>query len=277
MSRRSRRSLPADGVADPSTDGSADPSTDDAADPSTDGSADPSTDDAADPSTDDAADRDGAPAEGRNGATTGGSRGVRARLAVHDPPHAPVAEALPDGSVATDVERVRVDDAVVSEFRTERRIGTEPVFAADGEYVYRVRSPATAQYPCRSIESLGHPVSDVRVRTNPDRILLTLSLPSVDPIDEIVAAVEATGASVTLDRLTRSGGSGECDPVVIDRGRLTDRQREVVRTAQRLGYFEYPRETDAEAVAAAVGITRSTFSEHLAAAQRQVFGEFVDP
>jgi hypothetical protein len=260
------------------TDDSADPSTDDSADPSTDDSADPSTNDSADPSTNDsAADGDGAPDDDRDGATTGRSRGVRARLAVHEPPHAPVAEALPEGSVATGVERVRVDDAVVSEFRTERRIGTEPVFAADGEYVYRIRSPATTQYPCRSIESLGHPVSDVSVRTNPDRILLTLSLPSVDPIDEIVSAVEATGASVTLERLTRSGGSGGCDPVVIDRGRLTDRQREVVRTAQRLGYFEYPRETDAEAVAAAVGIARSTFSEHLAAAQRQVFGEFVDP
>jgi len=238
MSWRSRRPSSGDEVADPADDG-----------------------------------RDGAAAEG----AVGRSRGVRARLSVRDPPHAPVAEAIPDGSVATDVERVRVDGAVVSEFRTDRPIGTDPVFAADGEYVYRVRSPRTGRYPCRSVESLGHPVSDVTVRTNPDRILLTLWLPSVDPIDEIVEAIEATGASVTLEQLTRSGGSGGCDPVVVDRDRLTDRQREVVRTAQRLGYFEYPRETDAEAVAAAVGIARSTFSEHLAAAQRQVFDELVDP
>ncbi|QKY15882.1 helix-turn-helix domain-containing protein [Halorubrum sp. CBA1229] len=235
--------------------------------------ADPSGDDAADSAVDDESDEDGAVAAG----PAGRSRGVRARLAVRDPPHAPVAEALPDGSVATDVERVRLDDAVVSEFRTDRLIGAEPVFAADGEYVYRVRSSPAEPYPCRSIESLGHPVSDVTVRTAPDRILLTLSLPSVDPIDEIVETVEATGASVTLERLTRSGASGKGDPVVVDRGRLTDRQREVVRTAQRLGYFEYPRETDAEAVAAAVGIARSTFAEHLAAAQRRVFDELVDP
>jgi predicted DNA binding protein len=245
MSRRSRRSSAADDLAETSSDDLAD---------SPDG-------------------RDDATA----GEPAGRTDGVRARLAVRDPPHAPVAEALPDGSVATDVERVRVDDAVVSEFRTDREIGADPVFAADDEYVYRIRSPPTGQYPCRSIESLGHPVSDVTVRTNPDRILLTLSLPSVDPIGEIVDTVEATGASVTLERLTRSGGSGGCDPVVVDRGRLTDRQREVVRTAQRLGYFEYPRETDAEAVAAAVGIARSTFSEHLAAAQRRVFDELVDP
>ncbi|MFC7186181.1 helix-turn-helix domain-containing protein [Halorubrum yunnanense] len=225
----------------------------------------------------DAPDGDGGGEGAIDGAPAGRSEGVRARLAVRDPPHAPVADALPDGAVAADVERVRLDDVVVSEFRTDREIGGSPVFAADGEYVYRVRSPSTEPYPCRSIESLGHPVSDVTVRTSPDRIVLTLSLPSVDPIGEIVETVEATGASVTLERLTRSRGSGDCDPVVVDRGRLTDRQREVVRTAQRLGYFEYPRGADAEAVAAAVGIARSTFAEHLSAAQRQVFDELVDP
>lgn len=234
-------------------------------------------DDRGDPPDDRNGPPDDDPERVTGGEPTGRPRGVRVRLAVRDPPHAPVAEALPDGSVATDVKRVRLDDAVVSEFRTDRAIGAEPVFAADGERVYRVRSPPTEPYPYRSIESLGHPVSDVAVRTSPDRILLTLSLPSADPIGEIVETVEATGASVTLERLTRSGASTECDPVVVDRGRLTDRQREVIRTAERLGYFEYPRETDAEAVAAAVGIARSTFAEHLAAAQRRVFDELVDP
>lgn len=206
------------------------------------------------------------------------SRGVRARLAVRDPPAAPIAAVLPADAVATNVERVRVDDHVVSEFHTTCSVAADPVFEADGEYVYRLRTPAGAgPYPCRSVESLGHPVSDVTVRTDPDRILLTLSLPSVDPIGEIVDALESIGASVTLTRLTRSGESGDADPIVVDRGRLTDRQREVMRTATRLGYFEYPREADAEEVAAAVGIARSTFAEHLAAAQRRVFDELVDP
>lgn len=217
------------------------------------------------------------PADSSRDARSDRSCGVRARLAVRDPPHAPIAERLPDGSVATDVERVRVDDAVVSEFHTDRSIDADPVFEADGEHVYRLRTPASETYPCRSIEALGHPVSDVAVRTSPDRILLTLSLPSVDPIDEIVETIESTGGSVTLERLTRSGTATECDPVVVDRGRLTDRQREVVRAAQQLGYFEYPREAGAEAVAADVGIARSTFAEHLAAAQRRVFDELVDP
>ncbi|WP_418284325.1 helix-turn-helix domain-containing protein [Halorubrum sp. DTA46] len=205
-------------------------------------------------------------------------RGVRARLAIRDPPTAPVADALPDGVVATDVERIRVDDTIVSEFRTTRPIDGDPVFAADGEYVYRIRTPtADGEYPCRAVESLGHPVSDVTVRTNPDRILVSLSLPTVEPIGGIVDAIESAGGSVTLERLTRSGGSETGDPVVVDRDRLTDRQREVVRTAHRLGYFEYPREADAAEVAATIGIARSTFAEHLAAAQKRVFDALVDP
>ncbi len=206
------------------------------------------------------------------------SRGVRARLEIRDPPTAPVADVLSAGSVATSVDRIRIDDLVISEFHTTRPIDADPVFEADGEYVYRVRSPASdGPYPCRSIESLGHPVSNVAVRTSPDRILITLSLPSVEPIGEIIDTVESIGASVTLERLTRSGADAGGDPVVIDRDRLTDRQREVIRTATQLGYFEYPRKADAEEVAAAIGIARSTFAEHLAAAQRRVFDEFTDP
>ena len=197
---------------------------------------------------------------------------------MRDPPTTPIADVLADGVVATNVNRVRIDDSVISEFHTARPIDADPVFEADGEYVYRLRSPASdGPYPCHSIESLGHPVSDVAVRTSPDRILITLSLPSVEPIAEIVDTIESTGASVTLERLTRSGSDAGGDPVVIDRDRLTDRQREVMRTAQRLGYFEYPREADAKEVAAAIDIARSTFAEHLAAAQRQVFDEVFDP
>ncbi len=206
--------------------------------------------------------------------------GVRARLAVHDPPNCPVADGLPSDAVATDVDRVRTGEHVVEQFRVSEPLPVETdadlVFAADEEYVYR-RELDADECPCRLIESLGHPVTDVTVRTNPTRLVVTLSLPSVDPLGEIVEAIEAEGASVTLDRLTRSGSVDGSDPVVVDRARLTDRQHEVLRAARRLGYFEYPREASAAEVAEALGIARSTFAEHLAAAQKQVVGELTDP
>ncbi|MEF8887534.1 MAG: helix-turn-helix domain-containing protein, partial [Haloarculaceae archaeon] len=55
-----------------------------------------------------------------------------------------------------------------------------------------------------------------------------------------------------------------------------DRQREVVETAYEMGYFEYPRESNATEVATALDIQPSTFTEHLTAAQGKLLGELVE-
>ncbi len=165
----------------------------------------------------------------------------------------------------------------MEQFRTDGRLDDdgEPVFAAGDEYVHR-RDLPEGDCPCRAIEALGHPVHDVRVRGDPPRISLTLLLPSVEPLSEVIDRLESLGASVSLDRLTRTGDGDRSDPIVVDRATLTDRQREVLRTAHRMGYFSYPREASAAEVADAIGIARSTFSEHLAAAHQQVIGDVVD-
>ncbi|MBP1921357.1 hypothetical protein J2751_000346 [Halorubrum alkaliphilum] len=208
--------------------------------------------------------------------------GVRARLVAHDPPECPVVDALPDGTVATDVRAITLDDVTIEQFRVEGPIPSDgsapaaPVFEVDGARVYRRQVEPRDACPYRTIESLGYPVADATVRTNPDRLRVTVHLPTVEPLGGIVDAVESTGATVTLDRLTHSGDHERADPVVVDRRRLTDRQREVLCAAWRLGYFSYPREASAEEVAEAVGIARSTFAEHLAAAQRRMIGVVVD-
>lgn len=51
---------------------------------------------------------------------------------------------------------------------------------------------------------------------------------------------------------------------------LTDRQREVLFAAYRGGYFEYPRRASGEDIAADLGISPPTFSEHLRAAERKI-------
>ncbi|WP_164471601.1 bacterio-opsin activator domain-containing protein [Halosimplex salinum] len=55
--------------------------------------------------------------------------------------------------------------------------------------------------------------------------------------------------------------------------RLTDRQSTALQTAIVGGFFEWPRETNGENLAAAMDIGRSTFHQHLRAAQRKVFEE----
>lgn len=51
---------------------------------------------------------------------------------------------------------------------------------------------------------------------------------------------------------------------------LTDRQREVLTTAYLGGYFEQPREVDSTDLADRLGITQSTFSQHVRTAQCKI-------
>lgn len=53
---------------------------------------------------------------------------------------------------------------------------------------------------------------------------------------------------------------------------LTDRQREVLRTAFEAGYYDWPRGCTGEEVAAELGISSATFSEHVHAAERNLLG-----
>ncbi|MFB6297588.1 MAG: helix-turn-helix domain-containing protein [Salinirussus sp.] len=51
---------------------------------------------------------------------------------------------------------------------------------------------------------------------------------------------------------------------------LSDRQYEAVQAALEMGYFEWPRETDIEAVADALGVAHPTALEHLRKAQQKL-------
>lgn len=51
---------------------------------------------------------------------------------------------------------------------------------------------------------------------------------------------------------------------------LTERQREVVRTAFEAGYYEWPRKCTGADVAASLDISSATFSEHIHAAERNL-------
>lgn len=58
--------------------------------------------------------------------------------------------------------------------------------------------------------------------------------------------------------------------------RLTDKQRETLVTAFENGYFDRPRETTAADCAEALGISQSTFSQHLRVALDKVLGALLD-
>ncbi|ELY51649.1 helix-turn-helix domain-containing protein [Natronolimnohabitans innermongolicus] len=74
-------------------------------------------------------------------------------------------------------------------------------------------------------------------------------------------------AGFRLLRLTRDGAS---EP---PGDGLTDRQREALRIAYEMGYFEIPRRTSLEAVATELEISASSASERLRRAQTQLIEE----
>lgn len=126
---------------------------------------------------------------------------------------------------------------------------------------------------CEQIESVGCPVDDVRATDG--RLLVQFRVRSNERLREVIAAARETAADVRLNYVV-SAGDERSDAVVVDRGQLTDRQRETVETAYAAGYFAHPREANAEAVAEELGVSAATFREHLATAQAKLFGSVFD-
>lgn len=58
-------------------------------------------------------------------------------------------------------------------------------------------------------------------------------------------------------------------------GALTDRQREVLETALRLGYYENPRETTLEEIATELDIDHGTVGRHIRVIESKVFEKYV--
>lgn len=214
------------------------------------------------------------------------SEGVRAELAVHEPANCPLASlAAESDAPVTDVTWADGDDAVAEEFRiaadavpadTAALDALDPVVDVGDERVYRFERDPTVSCACELVESLGSPVADVRLRDG--TLVLTLHVADVDRLRTVVAELAGAAERVELRYLVYTGaedGPLESDPTLVDRAQLTDRQREVLRTAHEMGYFEYPREANATAVADELGIGVSTFAEHLAATQRVLLDDLL--
>lgn len=93
---------------------------------------------------------------------------------------------------------------------------------------------------------------------------------SQETIGETIADFEEMGMDVTLEALR--------DYEVRERplDRLTDRQRDVLRTAYEAGFFDVPRDTTVEELAADLELDPSTVSEHLQRAQGNLLAAVFD-
>ncbi len=82
-------------------------------------------------------------------------------------------------------------------------------------------------------------------------------------VGALARKLEGHGCDVAVERITPLRGTAV----------LTGRQEEVLRKAFAAGYFDYPRKTGSAELAAELGISGSTLSEVLRAAQRRILAE----
>lgn len=83
-------------------------------------------------------------------------------------------------------------------------------------------------------------------------------------ISDAVSEYESDDVTPTLERL----GGFQAAERHLDA--LTDRQREVLRTAFEMGYYDVPRDASTDDVAAELGVDPSTVTEHLQRAERNL-------
>jgi hypothetical protein len=210
------------------------------------------------------------------------SAGIRATVAFREPGDCPVAACSvgvegPIEHVSTSVVSADVTESV-TEFLAPAGIeqaGVEPVFEYGAETLYRARQGGHERCPCACLGRHGCPIH--RYTAEDGALTLVFHAATFEQLQSVVAALRDQYAPIDVRRLLQPplDGSPE-DRVFVNRGKLTDRQREVLVTAYEMGYFERPRRANASEVAAALDIAQSTLSEHLVTAQRKLLTDILD-
>ncbi|MFB6196766.1 MAG: helix-turn-helix domain-containing protein [Halobacteriaceae archaeon] len=209
---------------------------------------------------------------------------VRTRIGIEAAQSCPAARASTavDESITgvrrattADADGKYAEDIFLDASTALQQEGMNPVFRSESRSAYRFERRDGTGCVCERIERHGCPVFDITAHDG--TLFVSFHAPDIETIREIVADLRAAFDGVTVQRLSRESDDEGADPVLIDRNVLTDRQREVLETAWRMGYFEHSRQASATEVANELDIALSTFTEHLAAAQRKVLDPLLDP
>lgn len=207
--------------------------------------------------------------------------GIRATVAFSSPDVCPIASisAATDStidsvstSVASAPESESVTEFVVDAASIPEDVPAELVFSYGDRHVFRLPHDGTFDCPCECLGEFGCPTHRYVARQG--TLELVFHATDYEQLQTVIAELRSRFPGTDIRRLVRSPtGEGRSDTVFVDRGKLTARQLEVLRTAYEMGYFERPRRANATEVAAALDINQSTFSEHLVAAQTKLLAD----
>lgn len=216
--------------------------------------------------------------------------GIRAEIKIDDPADCVVtaASAAASGRVLSVSKSTNPDapERVTEEFMLEAEdypsrfdvdadVDIEPVFSYGSSEVYRFGRELGWGCPCECIERHDSPLVDVR--TKGASLYLTFHASDMHGLQAIIGDLKERYSNLDVQRLLQSQQDhGERNLVFVDRSTLTARQLEVLETAHRMGYFEHPKRANAGEVAEELGITSTTFTEHLAAAQTKLLDAILE-
>lgn len=208
--------------------------------------------------------------------------GIRAEVSLPTSAPSPFDGVVDGSSPIYSVSRCAPDldaQVVVLEFIADadlpRPEGVEVVFDYGDKAAYRFEAPCVDDSPFAVLDRHGVPVSETTIRD--ERLLVTFHASDLPTLRSVLDGFQESCPDMQVLRLLQSSSTPEeSDLVTVDRSDLTERQREVLTAAYEAGYFEHPKGANAGEVAASLGIDRSTFSEHVAAAQRKLLSTLLD-
>jgi predicted DNA binding protein/DNA-binding NarL/FixJ family response regulator len=145
----------------------------------------------------------------------------------------------------------------------------ERVHSEDGAETYQITvSGPTLQSHLLSLGAVvrstevSEKVIDIRAEVPPEVGIANV----VDEIEDVFGY-----GRVTMCRGTGPEEDGVERILRFDAEGLTDKQSEALQTAYYRGYFEQPKKNSADEIADALGVSRSTFLQHLRVAQRKTY------
>ncbi|MDR5673432.1 Transcriptional regulator, contains HTH domain [Halalkaliarchaeum sp. AArc-CO] len=165
-----------------------------------------------------------------------------------------------------------VTEFVVDTASPPEDLPAELVFSYGDKHLYRLVHDGTVGCPCECLGEFGCPPHRYVARRGTLEIVFHAA--DYEQLQAVIGELRERFPGTDIRRLVRSpSGDEKSDTVFVDRGKLTDRQLEVLRIAYEKGYFDRPRSTNATELAAELGINQSTFSEHLVAAQTKLLAD----
>lgn len=193
---------------------------------------------------------------------------LRARLRV-EPPSSAGCELLSAASDSGSVRQsISCPDGECPDQSCECH--AEVASAEDPEHPQLLSKEVTNSCVCQTFRNHSC-VSEIE-RVQDGELVFSVTIQGRDELRDIVSDLRKTGATVRLQRLVDLG-SGAAAGSRVDDTPVTDKQREAIRTAYELGYYETPRESGLGDVADELGISKSAASQRLnAVASKLVVG-----